>query len=205
MGCICPKCKSNNVIPIMYGYPAPEAMEEAEKGNLKLGGCMIYDIDGGGMADRYCEDCENEWCVDDFLVEDIVKVRFRYWSNWECYDLETIKEDQWAFEVFPDGTIKYFAYPRASRRVLDKEVVHIETERVLDFYQNLIWLYRPWTKIIECKVCDGCSYELTITYSDNRKRKMHGDLGGGTVDKTVTDFLCTIPEMKIKLEGEYDD
>lgn len=54
-------------------------------------------------------------------------------------------------------------------------------------------------------MCDGCSYELTITYSDNRKRKMHGDLGGGTVDKTVTDFLCTIPEMKIKLEGEYDD
>ena len=45
----------------MYGYPAPEAMEEAEKGNLKLGGCMIYDIDGGGMADRYCEDCEKEW------------------------------------------------------------------------------------------------------------------------------------------------
>ena len=41
MGCICPKCKSNNVIPIMYGYPAPEAIEEEEKGNLKLGGCMI--------------------------------------------------------------------------------------------------------------------------------------------------------------------
>lgn len=34
---------------------------------------------------------------------------------------------------------------------------------------------------------------------------MNGDLGGGTVDKTVTDFLCTIPEMKIKLEEEYDD
>lgn len=31
MECICPKCKSNNVIPIMYGYPAPEAMEEVEK------------------------------------------------------------------------------------------------------------------------------------------------------------------------------
>lgn len=34
---------------------------------------------------------------------------------------------------------------------------------------------------------------------------MHGDLGGGTVDKTVTDFLYTIPEIKIKLEREYDD
>ena len=42
MGCICPKCKSNNVIPIMYGYPAPEAMEEAEKGNLKLGGWEVF-------------------------------------------------------------------------------------------------------------------------------------------------------------------
>lgn len=38
--------------------------------------------------------------------------------------------------------------------------------------------------IIDCRVCDGCSYELTITYADNRKKKMHGDLGGGTVDKT---------------------
>ena len=91
------------------------------------------------------------------------------------------------------------------RKVLDKETVHIETERVMDFYQNVIWLYRPWTEIIDCRVCDGCSYELTITYKDKRKKKMTGDLGGGTVDKTVTDFLCSIPEMKIRLEGEDDD
>lgn len=52
---------------------------------------------------------------------------------------------------------------------------------------------------------DGFSYELKITYIDNIKKKIHGDLGGGTVDKTVTDFICTIPKMKIKLEGEYDD
>lgn len=25
---------------------------------------------------------------------------------------------------------------------------------------------------------------------------MYGDLGGGTVDKIVTGFLCTIPEIK---------
>ncbi len=101
--------------------------------------------------------------------------------------------------------VKYFTYPRAGRRILDKEIVHIEKDRIADFYQNVIWLYRPWTEIIECKVCEGCSYELTITCKDNRKKKIHGDLGGGTVDKTVTDFLCTIPKIKIKLEGEYDD
>jgi hypothetical protein len=35
--CICPKCKSNNVVLIVYGFPAPNALEEAEKGNVKLG------------------------------------------------------------------------------------------------------------------------------------------------------------------------
>lgn len=203
MGCICPKCKSNNIIPIMYGYPAPEAVEEAEKGNLKLGGCEVFI--GGGQPDCFCKDCGYEWCVENFLVEDIVKVRFHYWLNWGFYDPESLAEEQWAFEVFPDGTIKYFACSRAGRKVLDKEVVHIKTERVMDFYRKVIWLYHPWTEITECEICDGCSYELTVTYKDNRKKKMHGDLGGGTVDKTVTDFLCTIPEMKVKLEEEDDD
>jgi len=203
MGCICPKCKSNNIIPIMYGYPTYEAFEEAEKGNIKLGGCEV--IIGCDMPDRFCKDCEHEWCVDSFLVEDIVKIRFRYWSNWGFYDPDSMMEDQWAFEVFPDGTVKYFAYPRVGRKVLDKDVVQIEKERVADFYQNVIWLYRPWTEIEDYIVCDGCSYELTITYKDNRKKKLSGDLGGGTVDKTVTDFLCTIPEMKIHFEGEEDE
>lgn len=34
---------------------------------------------------------------------------------------------------------------------------------------------------------------------------MHGDLGRGTVDKTVTDFLCTVPEMKEKIVGSEDE
>ena len=34
---------------------------------------------------------------------------------------------------------------------------------------------------------------------------MTGDLGGGTVDKTVTDFLCTIPEFRDKLDGSEDE
>ena len=181
----------------MYGYPTHDAFEEAEKGNIKLGGCEVFI--GGGQPDRFCKDCETEWCVENFLVEDIVKIRFRYWSNWGYYDPESIEEDQWAFEVFPDGTVKYFTYPRASRRVLDKEVVHIETEKVMDFYQNVIWLYRPWTEIEECRVCDGCSYELTITYKDNRKKKLTGDLGGGTVDKTVTDFFALSRNLGINL------
>ena len=55
-----------------------------------------------------------------------------------------------------------------------------------DFYPNV-------------DVSDGSSYELTITYKDNRKRKFHGDVGGGTVDNTVIDFLKTIPELAEKI------
>lgn len=66
-----------------------------------------------------------------------------------------------------------------------------------------LWLYRPRKKIVECKACNGCSYQLIVICSDNRKRKMYGDLGGGTVDKIVTGFLCTIPEMKEKIGGKF--
>lgn len=66
------KCKSNNIIPIMYGYPSHDAFIEAEKGNLKLGGCEVFI--GGGQPDCFCKDFEYEWCVENFLIEDIRKI-----------------------------------------------------------------------------------------------------------------------------------
>ncbi|MEX1194954.1 MAG: hypothetical protein WED85_07850 [Dehalococcoidia bacterium] len=42
----CPKCgQKNTVVPIMYGMPSGEAMEEAERGDLMLAGCMVGDVD----------------------------------------------------------------------------------------------------------------------------------------------------------------
>jgi hypothetical protein len=39
---VCPICKtSDNVIPIVYGKPAKELMDKAERGEVKLGGCVI--------------------------------------------------------------------------------------------------------------------------------------------------------------------
>jgi len=53
----CPKCKSTNTIPIGYGFPGPEIWEEVEKGNLKLGGCVIEKDN----PDMFCKDCKSEW------------------------------------------------------------------------------------------------------------------------------------------------
>jgi hypothetical protein len=39
---VCPHCHhSDNVIPIRYGKPTQETIKKAEKGEVKLGGCMV--------------------------------------------------------------------------------------------------------------------------------------------------------------------
>ncbi|MGI6172492.1 MAG: hypothetical protein ACOYI8_01180 [Christensenellales bacterium] len=53
----CPQCGSENVIEIVYGYPTEEALERAEAGELRLGGCVIGYCD----PNRYCKNCEHEW------------------------------------------------------------------------------------------------------------------------------------------------
>jgi hypothetical protein len=54
----CPKCGSKkDVIPIVYGYPTAQTMKEAEKGNIKLGGCCISDVD----PQWWCKRCKREF------------------------------------------------------------------------------------------------------------------------------------------------
>jgi len=54
----CPKCKSNNVAQIFWGYANIESMEESlEKKEIVLGGCMVTDND----PEWECNDCGNRW------------------------------------------------------------------------------------------------------------------------------------------------
>jgi hypothetical protein len=38
----CPTCGSTHLTPIMYGYPSPKALTNAEEGRVILGGCVVY-------------------------------------------------------------------------------------------------------------------------------------------------------------------
>lgn len=38
----CPRCGSTDAIRILYGYPAFEMFEAAERGEIRLGGCMVW-------------------------------------------------------------------------------------------------------------------------------------------------------------------
>jgi hypothetical protein len=52
---MCPECNSDRVARILYGYPTLEALEEAEKGKLYLGGCIL------GEHFWHCWNCGHEW------------------------------------------------------------------------------------------------------------------------------------------------
>ena len=60
---LCPSCKSNKVVPIAYGLPGYEMREDAIKGKIHLGGCVIEE----DASDFHCNDCEHEW----------IKVKFK--------------------------------------------------------------------------------------------------------------------------------
>jgi hypothetical protein len=49
----CPKCGSLDVVPILYGYPLPEAMAAADEGKIALGGCCVGERD----PRKYCNAC----------------------------------------------------------------------------------------------------------------------------------------------------
>ena len=53
----CPKCGSNEVVRILYGKPTKEAIEQAERGELVLGGCMR----SINEAKKACKKCNTRW------------------------------------------------------------------------------------------------------------------------------------------------
>jgi hypothetical protein len=54
----CPRCGSGKVIPIIYGMPGRELMEEARAGTVRLGGCCII---GDVPSDQFCKSCRFAW------------------------------------------------------------------------------------------------------------------------------------------------
>ena len=46
----CPKCGSKDYIPILHGYPSPEAIEKAEKGELILEVVVLLEMKQRNIA-----------------------------------------------------------------------------------------------------------------------------------------------------------
>lgn len=58
----CPRCKSNNIIPIIYGYPTAEMFDDSDNDKCILGGCCISSTeDDPSLKRNHCNDCGFEW------------------------------------------------------------------------------------------------------------------------------------------------
>lgn len=55
---VCPVCKeSNQVIRIIYGEPSESTMDEAKRGEVKLGGCCV----SVGCNRYHCKRCNHDF------------------------------------------------------------------------------------------------------------------------------------------------
>jgi hypothetical protein len=52
----CGICGSPEVVPVLYGYPSPQAFEDAAAGRIALGGCVIFE----GRTVECCKACGAE-------------------------------------------------------------------------------------------------------------------------------------------------
>jgi len=191
----CPRCKSQKVIPIIYGIPAEDALEESVAGNVIFGG-EGFD---GGEPDYGCLSCDYRWSKEMLLENDITKLRFKIVENGPC---DINDEHRWVYEIFPNGNVVKYSYVGRSRRYIDKEEARANLEDVVRVYGILQYLVRiRWADEVVCRVCDGCSYELQISYVDGRKEIHTGDIGGGTVDTLLMSFLN---EMFEEEDGTID-
>ena len=53
----CPRCGSNKVVPIHYGYPGPKMQSDYDAGKIDWGGCVITDNDPAWR----CKECDCVW------------------------------------------------------------------------------------------------------------------------------------------------
>ncbi|HEY5642486.1 MAG TPA: hypothetical protein VIS31_06380 [Woeseiaceae bacterium] len=53
----CPKCRSELVVPVVFGFPTDAALGDAERGKIALGGCIVSEND----PEWRCKSCGYEW------------------------------------------------------------------------------------------------------------------------------------------------
>ena len=66
-GSNCPTCKVGKLIPIIYGMPGRQLIEQSDRGEVELGGCVVsevFDPERGfisGDPELSCPKCEGKF------------------------------------------------------------------------------------------------------------------------------------------------
>lgn len=188
----CPKCDSRNVAPIYYGmHPADNEFRELiDNDKIIYGGSIM--INDQPQEDYGCYECGYRWSLDLLPGMYIQKIRYKV----EDFGLGTIDmKKRFVYEIYPDGRCIKYTYQGESKRCTYKDMYVTRKDNVLRLYNKYQKLFGAplWRKnIVESLVCDGYGYILQITYKDGRKRVLEGDIGGGTIDGIMENYLKKI-------------
>ena len=122
--------------------------------------CLLADGKCSELAaDYYCKKCGFSWGTGSLTGVDVQKIRFKYWANFGCCDKNSDELGKDVCEFTGDGKVKHLVYPVMGKKVLYNDVF--------------------------MDVCDGESYEMTVTYIDGRKKKVNGDVDCTEIDEAV--------------------
>lgn len=187
---ICPECGSKRTAQIIYGYPSEELFEFSEQGKVILGGCEL--IDDQHHPDYGCLECKYQWAKELLPADKITKIRYKVMEQGLCtIDMQRT----WIYEIFPDGKCVYYLYQGQDKHYKIKEVETINAKKIYKLAAELQKIIGAplWERhIIRGEVCDGCAYNLQITYADKRKEVLTGDVAGGTFDSILEKFVHDI-------------
>lgn len=136
---ICPHCGSGKTATILYGMPAPEAMEQAERGEIVLAGCVVSGID----PQLACRDCGSLWSSSqDASATEISKRFAEYFANWnielppgaeKAGDRGTIFKAGWTINyLFGSDGEKYLEFYATHRMTNDRRHRIYESGRMDD-------------------------------------------------------------------------
>ena len=158
---LCPKCKSENVVPILYGLPDSEGFEMAERGEVQLGGCIVYK----GMPEYACKECGRKWSFSSLPATAIQKVRVKVWSGLPD------EMDITVYELKNNGRYAKYEYVMNSRKCQSKEIQMVGSQKALKLFRTIKKVVDeippyPQPEII----VDDMDYRIQITYIDGRKQ-----------------------------------
>ncbi|MBP7932550.1 MAG: hypothetical protein KBH21_05980 [Acetoanaerobium sp.] len=161
----CPECNSRNVIKILYGEPTGEALFMEAQGKIKLGGCLITDID----PEYYCNDCANEWNkkeVVDKAYGDIEGIKTSvggYFGGYYEIDIDfTSRKLEWSFQV---GVGENTYYSKTIRKAtLERFVEGLKVVNLLNWKNNYI----------DLDILDGTQWNIEIKQGA-KIREISGD------------------------------
>lgn len=163
----CPKCNSNNVVPIICGEPSYELYLNSEKEKVFLGGCCIAMVDGIPAYEYHCKDCEYEYNRNDVIKNIYNKIR-----NIKGYVGGFFGGHKY-FEIdFLTGKVFYNDSFDEEDNKLIRKANNIELEELIEKLKIIKIL--NWKKKYDDKdILDGTQWSITIDVN-RRKREKYG-------------------------------